>query len=476
MRRALIAFLAAAMLLIPARAYAESAVLENPPDACAEQDAAAECGPDVGEASEEALPEDPPDAASSIGAVDEALLGGEAEAVAEEAPARIPDAADDTPEAASADDAPADPAAAEALPSALRESFPAVEAPVADGMYVLRSLNAEREVLDVTGASGEGGANVEIWSSNGGGNQKWEVSSQGDGTYTLRSVLSGLLLDVSGASAEEGANVIQWADNGGANQRWRFIAADGGFRIASALSDSLVLDVAGRSKEDGGNVIVWSPNGGANQVWELISTNVEVGAGEEIESGYYRLVSSDGTVLDITRQSVSPGASVSLWDANGGANQIFRVSTGGDGYVSIENGATGLYVSASGPDPVPGSKVTQQRLTGDAQSFAAVREGAGWIFRNAANGLYLAGSGSSVISGPDASVFLLDPVADMIAEGLYRIAPRHAGGEVLDVSRASMADGAPVIQYSPNGGFNQKWEILSVGGTENTCKIGRAHV
>ena len=485
MRWVLIAFLAAVVLLLPARAYAESAALEDLPDIPTAQDTAAGCGPDTEDAPDEVPQEDPPDAPD---APDAAGAAG-AEAIAVEAPVQIPGAADDLPEPASADNGSADPATAEAPLPALREEPPsgeapaigeasvmgrppAGEAPVADGVYVLRTLNAEREVLDVTGASEEGGANAEIWSSNGGGNQRWEVSSQEDGTYTLRSVLSGLLLDVSGASAEEGANVIQWADNGGANQRWRFTASVGGWSIASALSDSLVLDVAGRSKKDGGNVIVWSPNGGANQVWELVPADAEVDAGAEIESGYYRLVSSDGTVLDITRQSVAVGGSVGLYAPNGGANQIFRVSTGGDGHINIENGATGLYVSASGSDPIPGSKVTQQAGAGsDARRFSAEKSGDGYVFRNVANGLYLAGSGSSVISGSDATAFLLDPVADMIAEGLYRIAPRHAGGEVLDVSRASMADGAPVIQYSPNGGFNQKWEILSVGGTENTCTI-----
>jgi hypothetical protein len=57
---------------------------------------------------------------------------------------------------------------------------------------------------------------VEIWTCNGGANQRWAVNSNG----TITGTQSGLCLDVTRASSANGALVELWTCNGQSNQQW----------------------------------------------------------------------------------------------------------------------------------------------------------------------------------------------------------------------------------------------------------------
>jgi hypothetical protein len=48
--------------------------------------------------------------------------------------------------------------------------------------------------------------------------------------------------------------------------------------------------------------------------------------------------------------------------------------------------------------------------------------------------------------------------------GGYRVIASRNSGKLLDVSGASTADGAAVIQWPDNGGGNQRWAFLDAGG------------
>ena len=70
--------------------------------------------------------------------------------------------------------------------------------------------------LDVAGQSTTAGAKVEIWTCNGGNNQKWNINSDG----TITGVQSGLCLDVTSGATANGTKVEIWTCNGGSNQQW----------------------------------------------------------------------------------------------------------------------------------------------------------------------------------------------------------------------------------------------------------------
>lgn len=448
MKRALIAFFAASALLLPMPALADDVVQDDLPSIPAVEEAFPE----------DQVEEDPIDGERLLlsDRIDGDPIEGEYALPLEEG--------GDVPVGEALD--------GEGRALEERSDGPASEPLVADGAYVIRSLNAERQVLDVTGYSSEDGANVEIWASNGGGNQKWDVARQEDGTYTLRSVLSDKLLDISGASEEEGANVIQWRDNGGANQRWRFVETGGGLMIVSALSEDLCLDVAGASKKSGGNIIVWSPNGGANQLWEFVSAEIAVDPGAEVSDGWYRIKASDDVVLDVAGCSSKNGAVIELWTANSGINQAFYIDFG-DGYVTIETG-TGGFVATTGADPIPGSGISQRSASrSDAQKYAVEQtEDGRYLLRNVASGLYLGAesnaSGSHMYSSAVGCAFDFELIRSFIDDGSFYITPNHASYRYVEASATMAGSGSGVDLGVWYGGLNQKWYLSNVDGSDNT--------
>lgn len=132
---------------------------------------------------------------------------------------------------------------------------------IPNGSYFIRMASAPGTVLDVASGSTANGANVQVYAKNNSLAQKWDITRNSDGTYTILSAVSGKALDVQGGSASSGTNVQQYTKNGSAAQKWRITYSGGGFKITSALSSKLVLDVNGGSSANFSNVQIYTDNG-----------------------------------------------------------------------------------------------------------------------------------------------------------------------------------------------------------------------
>lgn len=145
---------------------------------------------------------------------------------------------------------------------------------VDSGVYVIGAASNRSKVLDVSSGSRSNGANVQLWSSNGSGAQKWNVMRQSDGSYVIQNCRSKKNLDVLNAQGVSGSNVQQWASNGNSAQRWYVsYAGNGGFELRSALNNSLVLDIYGGSINDGSNVQIYSANGSNAQHFAFLQSS-----------------------------------------------------------------------------------------------------------------------------------------------------------------------------------------------------------
>jgi len=124
--------------------------------------------------------------------------------------------------------------------------------------------------MDVNGSSLANGANIIQWPQNGGNNQQWIITDNGNGYYKITNRNSGLALDVNGGSTTDGATINQWPWTGGNNQQWQLTSVSTGiYKIINRNSGS-VVDVSGASKTNGANIIQWASNGGANQQWQIV--------------------------------------------------------------------------------------------------------------------------------------------------------------------------------------------------------------
>ncbi|HZF01252.1 MAG TPA: RICIN domain-containing protein, partial [Methylomirabilota bacterium] len=79
--------------------------------------------------------------------------------------------------------------------------------------------------LEVAGASTANGALVDIWDSNNGANQKWNITPTDSGYYSVINVNSGKAMEVFGGitATNAGAAVDQWSGTQ-FNQQWSFQA------------------------------------------------------------------------------------------------------------------------------------------------------------------------------------------------------------------------------------------------------------
>jgi predicted alpha-1,6-mannanase (GH76 family) len=118
------------------------------------------------------------------------------------------------------------------------------------------------------GSSTADGAPALQWTTGGGTQQRWKVTSVGAGYYKLVNQYSGKALD-NGNSKADGAAVMQWGDNGGPQQQWAITSVDGGnFKLTNRLSGK-VLD-NGNTTTEGAGVLQWAGNGGSPQQWKFV--------------------------------------------------------------------------------------------------------------------------------------------------------------------------------------------------------------
>lgn len=89
------------------------------------------------------------------------------------------------------------------------------------GTYEIRSMLKTSMCLDVAGGSGANGANIQLWSANDSNAQKFYVTEETSGQWSVMSVSSGKYVDVKNGGTTAGTNVQQYADNDSRSQRWK---------------------------------------------------------------------------------------------------------------------------------------------------------------------------------------------------------------------------------------------------------------
>ena len=140
-------------------------------------------------------------------------------------------------------------------------------APLADGDYRLLNSNSQLVLDDPDGASASRTAMYE-WPANGGLNQEWFLSYNGNGYYTIQNVVSKLFLTDANGASTDGSPLEQTAPTHDDSQLWSLTASGTGYVIRNKTS-GLVLHDTDWTKSSALNVILWQQTGGSNQTWIL---------------------------------------------------------------------------------------------------------------------------------------------------------------------------------------------------------------
>jgi hypothetical protein len=244
-----------------------------------------------------------------------------------------------------------------------------------------------------------------------------------------------------------------------------------------ARSSRKVLDIPSANPADGVRIQQWSDNGGTNQHWVVVN----------LQNGFFKIVSrATGKVLDVTGgpAAIGNGVPIQQWSDNGGTNQQWDLRIAA---IDMGNAETWFkFISRSSGkvlDVIGGSGATA-----DGVQIQQWSDNGGtnqqWLLLPVRNVCKIVSQSSGKVLAVEGGPFGVAATADgapiqqwsdnggtnqhwwLVAttEGYFKIVS-ESSGKVLDVTGgpAATADGVRIQQWSDNGGTNQQWQLVPAG-------------
>lgn len=208
--------------------------------------------------------------------------------------------------------------------------------------------------------------------------QRWAFQPGGEpgGTGELR--LDGRCLDIEGRAREAGSVVGLWPCTGYGNQRWLITGETG--ELYNPASRMCLNEPGGA--RDGSQVDIASCHESRQEAWTLPASPIMSGlsgkcaadldgrrvgiqpcdgtGGQRFTLGLDSAIRIGGKCLDITGDSANDGTPVRLWNCDGSASEIFRVSAFG----MLHNPGTGKCLADPGDSTASGTQLTIQDCYG----------------------------------------------------------------------------------------------------------------
>ena len=226
------------------------------------------------------------------------------------------------------------------------------------GLYTISNLKSQK-VFDVSNGDHANGGRMQIWSENKMINtQKFEVIRKNDGLYVLKNINSGNVIDLSNANTSNGGRIQTWAYNPSAcAQRWNIVPNNEGFSILSSCNNNYAIDIEGSQISiDGAALHLWKYGGWSSQTFTFAQTNPIV------QDGTYTILSTIDTnkAVDIDGGSKKASDILHLWSRiDNLKSQQFSIKLENDGYYSIQNVNSRLYVDVRDASSRSGTNIIQ---------------------------------------------------------------------------------------------------------------------
>ena len=359
---------------------------------------------------------------------------------------------------------------------------PKYDTPIAPGDYLIRSMINSGFVLDVAGGSKSNSANVQIYSYNKTAAQKWRVTYDADGYYSIMNIGSGKLLDLSGARVANGSNIHQYTKNGTNAQKWIVLKSGSQYTIASAINKAFVIDISGGRASDYTNVQLYKSNNTAAQRFLFTPLNSSLRGKNDtsLPVGDYLIQSSVSNqyVLDVAGGSKANGANVQTYSYNGTSAQKWRVTHDEDGFYTFTNIGSGKVLDVSGGKAWYGNNVQQYGSNKTkAQKWILENNSGRYTIHSAIDPMFsLDVSGGRAYNGSNVQVYVDNGTqaqrfmfialavdisnASDVKDGVYIIESAQNSRFVLDVSSGALSSGSNVQLYQSNGTYAQRWGVV----------------
>ena len=343
--------------------------------------------------------------------------------------------------------------------------------PLKPGVYYIQSTLSGQMVLDVAGGSKANGANVQIYTSNSTDAQRWYLTYDKQGLYTIRCMATGKYLDLANGTVANSQNIWQYAKNGTVAQKWIIAANGSGYTIASAKNRNYVLDVAGGSASNQTNVQLYRKNGTAAQRWWLIPEKNEVKSERILKNGMYRIsfAASSNSVLEVSGGSHAAGANIQMFKWNGTAAQKWMITWNKGGYYTITNAGSGLPLAISSGGYAYRSNIWQAKSSSSGMQRWAITQNAdkSYTFINMQTGTALSSAAAKPVNGTNvrtakatrssAQRFTVKAIPLVSNKKVYVLTPCSNKQQAVGVPSASQKAGTQFKTAAANGMLSQKF-------------------
>ena len=361
---------------------------------------------------------------------------------------------------------------------------------IENGTYHIYSQVASNRVLEVPNSDTNNGVVLRTASINNKANQKFQLTYNQDGTYTIKVVHTQKAMDVAGASGKNGTAVQQYNSNHTIAQKWIILKnADNTYSIISKCN-GLALDICGGSKSVGAGLQTYRFNGTKAQKFTFKACSAEKGT-QSAEDGTYRILSKVNNTkgFDIPSGSMASYTKVQMWDSANVKQQKFEIQYVGDGYYKIKAKHSNKVLTVESKNPRIGSGIIQQNdENSDRQKWILKKysEGVYAIVSKCGN-LYIDLGGSNTKNGQALQLrnqtdlknqqFVLvneTPTKNIkqVSNGIYQITLKN--NKVVDVSGGSRNNGANVQIWDNAKVQQQKFRLERINNT-NYYKITAVH-
>ena len=363
---------------------------------------------------------------------------------------------------------------------------------IVDGTYYISTAIDDKYILDIADFSKINGARLQIWEKFSlGDNQKFQIKSSEDGSYTIEAVHSGKVLDVAGAGKNNGTKVQQYTNNGTDAQKWKIEEnEDGTYSIISKCND-LYLDIPQETAKNGVKLQVYEKKKTQSQKFKFIKINDD--EKQVIENGLYKvkIASNRAIGLDIANSSRSNGANVQIWTESNiiSRNQRFEIKYKGNRCYEIIAQHSEKSLDVAGAGMRSGTNVQQYASNGTDAQMWIIRENLDGTYsiQSKVNGLYIDVAGGLIQNGSNiqmyeanesqAQKFVFEKVEkptcnQKLEDGVYKISTALNSNMCLDIAEGSynnqanlhIWDGGIVQQKKFELKYNKEgyYEIINV--------------
>ena len=349
-----------------------------------------------------------------------------------------------------------------------------------DGYYTISLASNPDYVLDISAAIFSNSSNVQLYKRNNTIAQKWSVEKDNEGYYIFYSYNKKYVLDISAASTNNGTNIQIYQDNGTNAQRF-FLKEmpnegslinyedikDGTYMISSAKDNNKVVDLAGAIVNNCNNIWLYENNYTNAQKW-IFTRNSD---------GYYTISSeiNNNYVMDISAAVFNNLSNVQLYQKNNTIAQKWKISKDSNGYYSIVSYYEDYFLDIYGGNTSNGSNIQIYKNNDSlAQKYILNRVVAGT--KTIDSGLYYIDTNDSTSSinldSNNVNITAKDNSPTQrwyikyLNNGYYTIIS-YENGNALTVN--SKKDATNVTYSSYNEGTQQQWVISK--NNDETYKI-----